>query len=801
MRLITAVVLFLFLANNSVSASEASRNQASTNLSALTSSLPTWKRSLPISSEDARLVGEAISREIPLFLTTNEAGRAAKFQLSYQNSISVMPETFRMIVKINDVFIGETVTPNASKAETLSLDIPIGILQAGFNSVRVSVRQSHRVDCSLNSTYELWTQLLTEQSTLVFSGMSGEIKVVQDLPAVNPRRDGAVPIRVKAPSHREAGQLSRVARALQAAVMLGHYTYPKVEIVSELVSKPGLDILVGTTAELAESFGTKVSGVGPRHHIRHNLQTDNVVLIVTGDSEAEVDMALDAFATEAQGFIPQGSSAGIRALKNANGLEVTGDEVVTFADLGLDAEPFRGRLYRQSIKIRMPADLLTADYDRVVIATDAVYASGLLPTNKMLVRVNGAVIADASLSNPNGGIFTKKTFHLPIGTFKPGLNTVDFEVETRTSGDEKCSLEALVDQRERFLLSNTSEVIVPTLGRVGALPNISSVIPGGLALMSRASDLVIYVPNARPEAVEAAMSALAKMASISRSETKARFSFDLVPAGTAHTLAFGAYDDMPESVLRAAGLDSTKIREVWRRPGSRIPEIAEAIPRVKVTSVGLPLDLSPPVAGEPTSREITGSLALSDASQGSKMLKLFDGRESTWLYGYARSALDTASRFVDKVVAQINALWPGHREPLPLDESGTLVVAQGAKIDHLGDWGTKLIPDVSSTTVFVAPSPEELSRAVSEILSGSLWQQFVGDTAVYSARDGAVRTRVSQQILLIPTESLNLQNIRLIAAGWLSRNIAIYLGALLGIVFVMTVFMQWVLRSSGVREQ
>src|SRR3712207_8516751 len=54
-------------------------------------------------------------------------------------------------------------------------------------------------------------------------------------------------------------------------------------------------------------------------------------------------------------------------------------------------------------------------------------------------------------------------------------NTIDFEAETRTSDDEKCSLEALVDQRERFLLSGTSKVIIPSLGRVGALPNISSV--------------------------------------------------------------------------------------------------------------------------------------------------------------------------------------------------------------------------------------------------------------------------------------------------------------------------------------
>jgi hypothetical protein len=89
---------------------------------------------------------------------------------------------------------------------------------------------------------------------------------------------------------------------------------------------------------------------------------------------------------------------------------------------------------------------------------------------------------------------------------------------------------------------------------------------------------------------------------------------------------------------------------------------------------------------------------------------------------------------------------------------------------------------------------------VSDLLTGSLWQQFVGDAAVYTARDGAISTRVSGEILLVPTATLSLQNVRLIAAGWLSRNIPVYLAVLLGLFVMMTAFMQWVLRSSGVRE-
>ena len=158
-------------------------------------------------------------------------------------------------------------------------------------------------------------------------------------------------------------------------------------------------------------------------------------------------------------------------------------------------------------------------------------------------------------------------------------------------------------------------------------------------------------------------------------------------------------------------------------------------------------------------------------------------------------------KLISGTVRHASLLEVGKRADLPLSDASTLIVAQGAKTDGVGgSWQSTLLPNVTSMTVFVSPSPEHLSHAVTAVLSGSLWQQFVGDAAVYNAKDGSISTRVSEQILLVPTESLSLQNIRLIAAGWLSRNVSVYLAVLLGLFVVMTAFLQWVLRSSGVRE-
>lgn len=805
MRSLTAITILMSLAATNAGALDAPRTPGAASIASLTPAAPEWSRPLPVSAEDTRLIGEAATREFPIFLTAGEAARMAKLQLAYRNAISVMPETFRLTVRINDIVVGETAIQNANQTETLSLNVPVGVLQAGFNSVRVSVRQSHRVDCSVNSTYELWTQLMPEQSVLSFAGASGEIRGLQDIAAVNLGRDGTIPIRVRTPSNREPVEMSRAARAVQAAVMLGHFTYPRVELAWEAKNEPGLDVIVGTAPEIARAMGLKVPGIGPRHHLQHDVQNGSVTLIVTGDTEAELDAALDTLSQQAKEAAPQGSAAGIRALKNASGWQVEGGETITLADLGGESEPFRGRLHRQTVRIQMPSDLLAADYDRVVVSADAVYAAGLLPTSKMIIRVNGAAIADAPLANAAGDVLGKRSFFLPISTFKPGLNTIDFEADTRTAADAKCSLEALVDQRERFLLSGTTEISIPSLGRVGALPNISSVIPGGLARLSRSADLTVFVPKARPEAVETALTALAKMASVSRDETKVRFAFDMVPAGTPHVLALGAYDDMPEATLKAAGLDPEKLRRIWRHPATRAPVVATTMPRVQVASVGEAVELAPNGLGGRVNVDSTGSLTLAASpgapSQSSKLLKVFDNENTGWLQDHVKSAFASVTKLVSGSVSHASLLEAGRREDLPFTEASTLVVAQGARTEGLGEgWQGKLLPRVSSTTVFVAPSAEHLSHAVTEILSGSLWQQFVGDAAVYSANNRSVSTRVSEHILLVPTEAWSLQNIRLIAAGWLSRNIPIYLGVLLGLFVIMTAFMQWALRSSGVRE-
>ncbi|MBM6593211.1 cellulose biosynthesis cyclic di-GMP-binding regulatory protein BcsB [Microvirga pudoricolor] len=803
MRLASALILATSLVSVQALAAEATPRPTSQGLSSLTINLPEWHRPLSLSAEDGQLNGEAGVRDFPVFMTTGEANRPAKLKLSYVNAISVMPETFKMIVKVNDVVVGETSRQTAGRPETLSLNIPPGLLVAGFNSVRVTVRQSHRVDCSPDSTYELWTRLMPEKSELVFSNVSGDIRELTDLPAIKPDINGATRIAVRLADRRDSDSLNRASRAVQAAVLFGRFANTIVEINPDSANEAGLDVVVGTAAEVKDATGLHIPGTGSREQLLYNAQTGRATLIVTGENDAELDMALASLASRAQDAKAQGSPAGLRALANLNGRVVQGGETLTFEDLGLESEAFRGRLYRQTLRLQLPSDLLAADYGRVILDADAAYAPHLAAGNKLTVRVNGAPIADILMAKESGEILDKRRIYLPMGAFKPGLNTIDIEARTLTPNDDKCEPVALGDQRERFLLAGTSQVQIPGLARIGAMPNISSAIPGGLSRMSEARDLNLFVPRARPQALETSLSMLAKMASLSGQVTKASFHLDRAPEGVAHVLAIGAYGDMPEATIRAAGINPAKLSQAWQGAPAQAAPVSSLGQAVQVASIGEQVSLPDAILAKAEQTASVGSLT-SQIAQASGPLSdaagFIGNIRSTGLEAYARSAFaglqDVVMHSLDRA-----GLVKAPSPELIITPESTLVVAQGAQskaLDH--SWSAKLMPQVESTTLILAPTTDELSNSVYTLLSGSLWQRLVGQAAVFNAHDGTVETRVSGEVLLVPTAPFDVENTRLIAAGWLSRNIPVYLAALFGIFLVLTFAVQRVLRSSGVRE-
>src|SRR5690606_418409 len=117
-----------------------------------------------------RLAGEESRQAIVFYLTQAEAESPARLNLSYLNAVVVAPEFSSLNLAINQTSLSRTPIAASSSPGAFSVDIPAGLLRPGANVLEFHASQRHRTDCTIESTYELWTDIAAEGLHLSFEG-------------------------------------------------------------------------------------------------------------------------------------------------------------------------------------------------------------------------------------------------------------------------------------------------------------------------------------------------------------------------------------------------------------------------------------------------------------------------------------------------------------------------------------------------------------------------------------------------------------------------------------------------------
>ena len=125
---------------------------------AMTESEPDLRR-LSMGADAAFLQGESAAREWPMYVKASDLGRVAALQIAFSSSVSASPTLSRLHVFVNDRPIGDIEVKGGEQGALRKIDIPPGAVAPGLNSVRVEFESVHRVDCSVDATYELWARL------------------------------------------------------------------------------------------------------------------------------------------------------------------------------------------------------------------------------------------------------------------------------------------------------------------------------------------------------------------------------------------------------------------------------------------------------------------------------------------------------------------------------------------------------------------------------------------------------------------------------------------------------------------
>lgn len=707
-------------------------------------------RPLPLAVADAGMTGETGRVDMRVWLTESQAGAVRALQVAYRAAVSVRPEGSTLTVLVNGAVAGRLRIVAPAGLATQRIDLPDGVLRAGFNRITFEAEMRHRVDCSIPATFELWTRIEPAATGLLVAGTPRGPAALEDLPALPPTPDGTVPIRVVLPGKLKPAGVDAVFQLVQALAMAMGERPLAVDFGAPAGGAAGANLVLGTAEDLA-AIGVAMAALSPgRPVVLQATPERRATLAVLADGPDDLARAVSELLRSVRGR-PEPAWPGA-------GRALAGDERVTLRDLGVPSRDFGGRVFRTEFDVTLPADLLPADYDSVVLAVDGATAAGLGSEAQLRVEVNGRHVAAAPLSRSGAQTLRGLPIHLPLGVFRPGRNHIVLAASLPMPEDAACSPAGSgTTEAPRFLLLDSTALVVPRLARALRVPELSQLAGGALPFRpGREAWLVVPAPDR--DSMAAAATLAARLAQAAGGVIPFRFQATLPHADGLERLVVASQGVLDTSLSRSFGpVRWAALQKPVAAPAARGSAMPGGPPGEKATSPSTALPDwaarwpgASPQPGQPGSEVIARTLH----EAGTRLGQRLDG----WIADWFRRGGDT----------------PG--------EAG-LVVSE-----------TDLGPD-GTLVLVAAASPEALRIGTTRLVQSDRWPRLDGAEARLRG-DGMDIVRHAQRFSLGPG-TMTPGNLRLVLAGWLSLNPASYGGGALALALVLALATGLVLRTVG----
>jgi cellulose synthase operon protein B len=772
-----------------------------------------------------RLAGETGASEWPIYVTQAQARRKLQFQLGYLASVAVMPEASTLRLMINDAVVGETPIGAVGAVKTVTFEVPAGLIRPGFNAVRISADQRHRVDCSLESTFELWTQIDPTQTGLILREADAKIDNLADLGALLPDEQGALPIRAVLPQNPQPAAIGRVLRAAQLVSLIGRFEQPIVDVGSLAGGRYGVNLVVGPARQLVGALGGAAVGAvdRPSAFVLAATPERRTTIVVTGADSAQVDEAMKLLRAETK---PRGAPAGLRAAAAFPAYRLEGAQRVRLRDLGLVSAEFSGRLFRAAFNVMLPPDFYPADYDRATLRVGGGYSPGLTSRARLVVDVNERTAVTLSLLKSSGAVFKDNPLPLPLGFFRPGLNRVEIEAHVPKAGDDGCDPLSALNASKRFLFLDETELELPQLARVARMPDLAATATGGFPYVGSAARPKLYLPSLDGRAIGAALTMSAHLAIAAGRPLDFEVMQRAPAQGEGPTLAVGPLDAFEPALLRKHKLPVGELRQAWKRRIGATPTKGEpeslSSPKAAIRN-RLLLQNNFPMACQAGSGVAASNGAMSrprfaniDYGAVASLLRSggedAEGTQTAYAAPAARDLLGewdakmrgekswsqsiaaTLQRMREWGLAKFTdaGLWIGQsfdppKEAGPVTPNALLAVAQDVSGEGKEDvW-----------TLVTAPNGDDLADAVDCLVDPRVSRQIGGRLSLLDVAQARVTAAAADDARFVTTQPLSVGNMRLIAAGWLSLHSFTYALAALGFALLLAVATRLFVRNVG----
>jgi hypothetical protein len=731
-------------------------------VAAKVSGLVPFEQALPV----YHLAGEDAVARLSFNLAADQAADGGQLTLAYRNAVSVLPDTSVMDIEVNGKAAGtfRIASPNGFKSEAL----PIGadFLKPGRNQVVLRARQFHRVDCSLEATYELWSELDPSASGFATTRHHG-FQSFDDLLTVARTDANVTDIRLILPQAATAEMLNDAAPALQTLALFLNRDDVAITVGEKPGTGPGIDLYVSTDKTRAQARGADGQAAAP-----YGLSVRN------GGSDGRADVSLRG-ATRAdmssqllqaiQGPLKASLDSGVFSSRSGT-IIADASTTYTLADTGFESRVFSGRLSRTGFNMVMPADFYPADYATIGLKLSAATSPGLKRTAQFLVRVNDRVVTSYPFRNSAGEQFDGKLIELPLRAFRPGNNKVELLAELPVEADETCAPEARDDATPRFILLKDTKIEIPALARIGRLPDIGA-FAGTAYPYADGKPFDIFIERPDAQSAGAALTMLSRLALAARNPLNADIRLGAAnPSSDRNALVITTQNAFAD--LGAAGKGGFPTGAFQPMAAS----VAEVDPIRTATIGGSVFAASPALNNDEDSTALLDAFRKSTTrpedtlSFPSKMHSWFSGagaRFGKWL-SYQDGSASTPM------------LKPGH---------SLLTLTQTPSPSGSAIW-----------TVVHAGSPADIALGVRRLVEPAVWQGLNGGSAEIETASLAVNTMPAGSHFIAGMTDESPSNLRRLAAAWFSDNFQFYVLLIVGLMGVFAVWLGLAIPRKGVRS-
>lgn len=676
---------------------------------------------------DLVMAGEYARRSWSIYLTQEQAAAKATLNLAYQNAIVVAPEISRLGLTINGTQILDATIASSNDPSELTAEIPAGLLNAGMNDIIVEAVQRHRTDCTIDSTYELWTQIATDGTYLSFEdGNAGRWRRIEDVRAIGVDATGATRFNLIVPAVDQPTATPVVIRLAESLALMANMPDQSFTVSETVVSPPTAgeaNVVVGTASELAGLLPVLPAGAdtGPTVGLVDGPGIAPSTLVVSGPTWQAVEVAVEGLGKQVDRPIDvMRNSLATRLWRTPDVRMLFGATQIRFADLGVSTLEFAGRRVRTDFAVGVPSDFYATAYGEMTILLDAAYSPDVLPGSHIDIYVNDNIAATVPIIASGGEILRHLPIKVAMRHFRPGENVIAIEAVLLTDADRLCAPGATALDSGRFVLFDSSEFVMPDFARIGRTPELAALGGTGFPFSRAQSPVPVILDRTQLDSLSAAATLLARMSVAAGRLIPVDTNASIASLADRNAIVLSSISQVPPAVLAQVGV-SDESRSTWG------DTVASVRPDTQATF-------------DEWRERLRGSGWRGRVS-----------RFEEWMDDTFNVSTESFRLFR----AETPAFAPGG--------NASLLLASNYSPNGRGSW-----------MLVAAPTTGALKDGVDELTRHATWRQLSGRITTLNPATNSVARIPAESVRFIETQPFSLMNYRLIAANWLSSNALSY---------------------------